>query len=475
MTQCTTGGPGPEGVEGPAGNPSRLVANTIVRNNPGMIRRVVVGSLVLAALVTAPVRSGADGLSFADADGIHVVSVQQLDDRLWALSVESPALGRPVRVRILLPSDYATSTARYPVLYLFHGTSGGAPDWTTRGDAEATTAGRPLIVVMPDAGFDDDGGSWFTNWVDTATKLGPSEWETFHIDQLIPWVDANLRTIASRAGRAIAGLSQGGFGAMSYAARHPDMFAVAASFSGAPEIDRDAVVIPFSTAVVEAIGVYLDGVPYGSIFGDRLTDEINWRGHDPATLLTNLRGMSLYMWTATGLPGKYDSGVDLAASGIEAITHESTMLFHQHLNQAHIPSHYYDYVFGTHTFAYWAQDLREFIGPLMSEFAHPPAVPSRVDYESIDATWTQWGWTVQDQRRAAQAFTKLIGADPAGFALRGLGTADVTTPDAYPPGSTHAVTIGTRHTAVTADTAGALHITVPLGRVAPATTHVVIG
>jgi S-formylglutathione hydrolase FrmB len=437
-------------------------------------RALAVLSLLLAALVAIPGRAGADAVSFADADGIHVVSAQQLDDRLWALSVESPALGRPVRVRILLPSDYTTTTTRYPVLYLFHGTSGGAPDWTTEGDAEATTAGRPLIVVMPDAGFDDDGGSWFTNWVNTTTKLGPSEWETFHVDQLIPWVDANLRTIAARAGRAIAGLSQGGFGAMSYAARHPDLFAVAASFSGAPEIDRDAVVIPFSTAIVEAIGVYLDGVPYGSIFGDRTTHEINWRGHDPATLLTNLRGMSLYMWTATGFPGPLDTGVNLAASGIEAITHESTMLFHEHLNQAGIPNHYTDYVRGTHTWPYWARDLREFIGPLMNEFANPPAAPARVSYESIDSAWTQWGWTVANHRTPAQAFSALTNATAGGFSLRGLGSADVTTPAAYAPGSVHPVTIGTRHVSATADAAGALHLTVPLGRLAPATTHVTI-
>ena len=64
-------------------------------------------------------------------------------------------------------------------------------------------------------------------------RAGP-RWETFHIDQLIPWIDHNLRTVADRRGRAIAGLSQGGFCSMSYAARHPDLFGVALSFSGAP-------------------------------------------------------------------------------------------------------------------------------------------------------------------------------------------------------------------------------------------------
>jgi S-formylglutathione hydrolase FrmB len=438
-------------------------------------RVLAVLTLTLAALVWIPGRADATAVTFHDAASVQVVSAQQLDDRLWALSVETPALGRPVGVRILLPSGYDPASAtRYPVLYLFHGTSGSAADWTTKGDAEATTAGRPLIVVMPDAGFDSDGGGWFTNWVNTTTQLGPSQWETFHVGELIPWVDANLNTIADRAGRAIAGLSQGGFGAMSYAARHPELFGVAASFSGAPEIDRDAVVIPFSTAVVEAIGVFLDGVPYGSIFGDRATHEINWRGHDPASLLTNLRGMSLYMWTATGFPGKFDTQLDLAASGIEAITHESTMLFHQHLNQSGIPSHYHDYVFGTHTFPYWAQDLRDFIGPLMTEFAHPSATPAKINYQSIDATWTQWGWTVANHRHPAQAFSSLINATKTGFSLRGLGSADVTTPASYLPGSAHPVTIGFKHLVATADASGQLHVIVPLGKLGPVTTHVAI-
>jgi hypothetical protein len=248
---------------------------------------------------------------------------------------------------------------------------------------------------------------------------------------------------------------------------------VGGSFPGGPPIDRDAIVIPFSTAIVEAIGVYLDGVPYGSIFGNRATDEINWRGHDPATLLTNLRGMGLYLWTATGLPGKFDTKLDLAASGIEAITHESTTLFHQHLNQAHIPSHYHDYVLGTHTFAYWAQDLREFIGPLLTEFANPQS-PATTNYESIDATWTQWGWTVVNHRRPAQAFSALSNATASGFALRGLGSADVSTPASYAPGSAHVVTIGTKHVSLAADASGHLHVAVPLGTLGPATARVTI-
>ena len=81
-----------------------------------------------------------------------------------------------------------------------HGTSGGAPDWTEVGDAAKTTRELGLIVVMPDIALNYDGGGWCTNWPN-----GEYEWETFHIGQLVPWADRNLRTIRSRRGRAIAG------------------------------------------------------------------------------------------------------------------------------------------------------------------------------------------------------------------------------------------------------------------------------
>jgi S-formylglutathione hydrolase FrmB len=81
-----------------------------------------------------------------------------------------------------LPAGYDRHpTRRYPVLYLLHGTSGGAEEWTRVGEAEQTTAGLPLILVMPDIALNLNGGGWCTNWPD-----GEYRWETFHIDQLIP-------------------------------------------------------------------------------------------------------------------------------------------------------------------------------------------------------------------------------------------------------------------------------------------------
>jgi S-formylglutathione hydrolase FrmB len=191
------------------------------------LRRTLGAGLALGVLFAAT--SAPASAALTDSAGIRVVSQQSLDSRLLSLRLASNAVSGPLDVRVLLPADYAGNPhRRYPVLYLFDGTSGRAADWTTLGDAERTTAGLPVIVVMPDIGISGDGGGWCTNWQGSGPH-GRPDWETFHIGQLIPWVDHGLRTIRARAGRAIAGLSQGGFCSMSYAARHPDLFAAALS------------------------------------------------------------------------------------------------------------------------------------------------------------------------------------------------------------------------------------------------------
>ncbi len=466
----------------------QIVTNTVVRDTARVIRLRAALAVTFAAAsftaVGAPgAAAGAAAALFADGDGIHVESQQQVDDRLYALSVSTPALGRAVRLRVLVPDGYTADPAEhYPVLYLFHGTSGGAADWLASGDVRATTAGLPLIVVMPDAGFDDDGGGWFTNWWDTGTALGPSRWETFHVDELIPWIDANLRTVPTRAGRAIAGLSQGGFGAFTYAARHPELFGAAASLSGAPDIASNPVIEAGATAVIAGTAVQLDGVEPAAMFGPHLTNEINWKGRNPTTLLTNLRGMGLFLYTATGIPGALDGpNPDLGASAIEAITHISTLSFTGAADRAHVPYHLDDYTFGTHTWPYWARDLRDLMPRLMQVFAAPSS-PQPTSYESIDKTWTQWGWTVVNHRAPARAFSRLSGADAGAFTLSGLGSATVTTPAYYVPGTVHAVTItapsGGATSTVRADASGRLTLDVALHTLldlTPATAHVTIG
>src|SRR3954447_3695594 len=102
-----------------------------------------VAAVVLA--LAAPAVAHAAAPPLRDAHGLHVLSQKQLDARLVEVKVKTAALPGPATIRILLPAGFAPRR-RYPVFYLLHGTSGGAADWTVSGDAEKTTAHRPLIV-----------------------------------------------------------------------------------------------------------------------------------------------------------------------------------------------------------------------------------------------------------------------------------------------------------------------------------------
>jgi S-formylglutathione hydrolase FrmB len=419
-----------------------------------------------AALALVPAAAAASR-SFSDGHGLHVLSVKQLDGRLLEVSVATDALAEPANVRVLLPADYGSKPARhFPVLYLLHGTSGGASDWTVKGEAEQTTAGRELIVVMPDIALHDNGGGWCTNWVNGGA-YGVPEWERFHIDQLIPWIDQNLHTIHARKGRAIAGLSQGGFCSTSYAARHPDLFATVLGYSGAPDIAYSADVEVGSTAIINATEVGLDGVPPNSMFGDRATNEINWATHDPATLANNLRGMNIRMYWGTGEPGPLDPETpEAGAISIESLVNRDNIDFRERLESLSIPAFYNAYGPGTHSWPYWTRDLQESIGPVMEAFALPPATPKLVNYTTAEPSYSVFRWSVA-MHRAAEEFSTLERAGKSGFALSGSGSGTVVTPPVYRAGASYLVTLrGTGIASTATLIAGPdrrLSIEVPLG------------
>lgn len=137
--------------------------------------------------------------------------------------MRSPALGAEVGVRLLLPKNWAREPhKRWPTLYLLHGcctVGDGQVEWTTYSDVEAYTRDLDALIVMPEAG---DVG-FYSDWLD-----GPA-WETFHLTELRHLLERQYR---SGDDRAIAGLSMGGFGTLSYVARHPGMFKAAAAYSG---------------------------------------------------------------------------------------------------------------------------------------------------------------------------------------------------------------------------------------------------
>jgi enterochelin esterase-like enzyme len=133
-------------------------------------------------------------------------------------SFHSEALGRDWAYTIYLPTGYRHDAARYPVLYLLHGSNGNANDWLTQGHLQAAADALiehkdmpPLAIVMPQGGTD-----WY---VDRKEKM-----ESAFFDDLLPEIEARYAVSTQRNGRMIGGVSMGGFGALRYALTQPERF-----------------------------------------------------------------------------------------------------------------------------------------------------------------------------------------------------------------------------------------------------------
>src|SRR3954462_9723056 len=99
-----------------------------------VMKRMLVTCAIFVAALCAP---AAAAPTFQDAAGLHVTGVSQVNARLFAVTVTTPALPSPAQVYVLLPPSYDSNpTAHWPVFYLLDGTSGRASDWTTGGDAQ---------------------------------------------------------------------------------------------------------------------------------------------------------------------------------------------------------------------------------------------------------------------------------------------------------------------------------------------------
>jgi len=159
--------------------------------------------LLLIALLVPADGAHAAAPAFSDGDQIAVQDTRRVTDRTWELDLSTPliaddATNRGHRLRVTLPDGYFDAPAkRYPVIYLLHGGGGGAySDWTDGGRVEEITAGREVIVVMPEGGK----VGWYTNW-DNEWR-GAQRWADFHHDAVIPFVDRDLVTEGAVSGAA---------------------------------------------------------------------------------------------------------------------------------------------------------------------------------------------------------------------------------------------------------------------------------
>ncbi|MFD3698043.1 alpha/beta hydrolase [Streptomyces sp. NPDC058646] len=332
-------------------------------------------------VLTAPSASAAVP-DFSDGYGLSLVpeETQVHSPTDFTLTVTTQQLSGKHQIRILLPAAYDTVPGRdWPVTYFLHGGGGNVNDVA----AAPALHSDSMITVVPDGGMK----GWYADWLMQNTAEGKANWETFHLTQVVPFIDANLRTRADRAHRAVVGLSMGGYGSLHYAQARPDLFGHVAALSGGIDFGmwevRGAVLateLNLAGAWCAASsssgsgsgncpghGPYVDsdaifGSPYPIFNADRV-----WKAVDPAAPVNLAKlsrtGITLY----TGNNDLIDVHTATASHNVKA-----------RLDQLGIPSRLVDYGNGAslapscnggHNYGCWVPAFADYVPRLEAAFA----------------------------------------------------------------------------------------------------------
>jgi putative tributyrin esterase len=158
---------------------------------------------------------------------VPVSACAQRDPPTSEIELKSALLGRTINYRILYPIKYFSPEkrdTRFPVIYLLHGLTGHSNNWLEKSRVALYATHYDLFIVMVEGN-----NGWYT---DSAT-VPADKYESYILSELIPDVEKRFRVSTQREGRAVAGLSMGGYGAIKFGLKHPEMFGLAASMSGA--------------------------------------------------------------------------------------------------------------------------------------------------------------------------------------------------------------------------------------------------
>jgi enterochelin esterase-like enzyme len=182
-------------------------------------RARLTGGLGLAVLSAAVVLVGS-GAGAAGSTTLHGTIADG--------SYSSRALGGTAHYSVYLPAGYATSGKRYPVVYSLHGLPATATAYRSLQQIAAAVEGsrHPAIVIGVQGARAGDTDPEWRNWG------AGRNWETATARELVQIVDGRYRTIADRSGRALIGISAGGYGATLIALHNPGVYSVVESWSG---------------------------------------------------------------------------------------------------------------------------------------------------------------------------------------------------------------------------------------------------
>jgi S-formylglutathione hydrolase FrmB len=212
--------------------------------------------------------------------------------RIDCSALNSRILRRAVRYCVYLPSGYDQGAAerparRYPVLYFLHGlgdneqtlfNSGG---WTLLDDLRRQHKMGDFVIVAPEGRR-----SFYINSAD-----GSVRYNDFFLQEFMPHIEGKYRIRAGRAGRAISGISMGGYGALRLAFAHPELFSAVSAQSAALITESPKQLDAAGRSVAPLAGVL------GAVFGTPI-DVSHWDANNPFLLARRnavaLRKLAIY-------------------------------------------------------------------------------------------------------------------------------------------------------------------------------------
>ncbi len=329
--------------------------------SPRFVRVAVASALtavVTASSLLVATPASADELpqvGITSPGGSSLVSVNQTGPQQLELQVFSASMNKNIPISVLLPKDRSVPR---PTLYLLNGAGGGedAANWQAKTDIVGFFKNKNVNVITPNSGA----FSYYTDWQADDPELGRNKWSTFLGKELPPIIDEALDT---NGRNSIAGISSSATSVLNLAIEHQGLYQSVGSYSGCAST-ASQLGETYIRITVEGRGGGDATNMWGPYGGP------GWIANDAIINAPKLRGQTLYISNATGLPGQYDSlaytkdPASLAdqiilGGGIEAATGVCTALLVDRLNRLNIPATYDFPPAGTHSWHYWEDQLHK--------------------------------------------------------------------------------------------------------------------
>ncbi|MFD6515582.1 alpha/beta hydrolase-fold protein [Rhodococcus sp. NPDC060176] len=393
-----------------------------------LVLPIAAGLTTAGTAAAAPAPAQAAPAATQNPTGAAVTKVDWLSERRVALWVNSPAMGIPIQVQILLARDWNVNpSASFPSVWMLDGlrATDNENAWTYETDAESFYADKNVNVILPVGGQ----SSFYSDWLQPDNGKN-YQWETFLTKELPSILEKDWRTTQTRG---VVGLSMGGTSAMFLTARNPGFFKFAASLSGILTTTSLGMPQAIQFAMTDA-GGYNSAAMWGP------PSNAQWAAHDPYALAEKLKGVSLYVSSGSGTTGPYDqpSGIpgvstNYAGMGLEILARLTSQTFATKLNQLGIPAQVNYRPSGTHSWPYWQFELHQLWPQLANAIGVEVEKPACGTSGEIGATAAANGWIgdcitpeysvagglAQDFRNGRIYFTSGTGAQPVAGRIAG--------------------------------------------------------